>query len=139
MQPFDIGSAPVIKATAVCKSHHLLMCTCQKYTDGTGLVLADFSSKPGTLDTMLNRLGAVVNTVRESDKFTIEVCSALVSVVGNVRFTPAVLRSMWNVTCLDSPASFAHAFIKSFRYCLLRKGRTERQEFVRLHSISLLG
>lgn len=62
------------------------MCTCQKYTDRTGLVLADFSSKPGTLDAMLNRLGAVVNTVREGDKFSVEIRSCPVGVVGNVRF-----------------------------------------------------
>ena len=35
---------------------------------------------------MLNRLRAVVNTSRESDKLTVEVCSALVSVIRNVRF-----------------------------------------------------
>ena len=58
----------------------------QKHTDGTGLVFADFSLKSGGLNTVLNRLSAVVNTVRESDKFTVEVCSALVGVVGNVRF-----------------------------------------------------
>ena len=87
MQPFDVGTAPVIKATAVCKSHHLLMCAGQKHSDGAGLVFADFSLKSGGLNTVLNRLSAVVNTVRESDKFTVEVCSALVGVVGNVRFT----------------------------------------------------
>ena len=86
MQPFDVGSTPVIKATGVCKFHHLLMRARQKHADGTGLVLADFSLKSGRLNTVLNRLSTVLNAIGEGDKLTVEVCSALVSVVGNVRF-----------------------------------------------------
>ena len=62
------------------------MCTCQKYTDGTGLVLADFPLKSGCFNTVLNRLSTVVNAVREGDKLAVEVCPALVGVVGDVRF-----------------------------------------------------
>ena len=86
MQPFDIGPAPVIKATAVCKGHHLLMRAGEKHTDGTGLVLADLPLKSGGLNTVLNSLSTVNNALRKVYKFTVEVCSALVSVVGNVRF-----------------------------------------------------
>ena len=58
----------------------------QKHTDGTCLVLADFSLKSGGLNTVLYRLCAVLNAFGESDKLTVEGCSALVSVVGDVRF-----------------------------------------------------
>ena len=58
----------------------------QKHTDGTGLVLADFSPKSGGLNTVLNRLSTVVNAVRKGDKLAVEMCSALVGVVGDVWF-----------------------------------------------------
>ena len=59
------------------------MCTCQKYTDGTGLVLADLSLKSGGLNTVLNSLSAVNNALRKVYKLAVEVCSALISVVGS--------------------------------------------------------
>jgi len=58
----------------------------QKHTDGTGLVFADFSLKSGGLNTVLNRLTAVLNAFGEGDKLTVEVCSAIVSVAGDVWF-----------------------------------------------------
>lgn len=50
------------------------------------LILADLPLKSGCFNTVLNRLSAVLNAVGEGDKLTVEVCSALVGVVGDVRF-----------------------------------------------------
>ena len=82
----------------------------QKHSDGAGLVLADLPLKSGGVNTALNSLRAVLNPVGEGDKLTVEVCSALVSIVGDVWFAvgglaldvaghPRMLpapRSMWH-------------------------------------------
>lgn len=80
------------------------MCTSQKYTDGAGLILADFSLKSGGLNTVLDCLGAVLNTVREGDKLTVEVCSSFVCVIGDVRFALGGLAFDLTDCCINPAA-----------------------------------
>ena len=66
--------------------HHLFVGAGQDNTNDLRLVLAYLAVKTGMVDAVLDSLGAVAHSIRESYELPIEVRSCLVGIVGCVHF-----------------------------------------------------
>ena len=63
----------------------------QHYTYCLCLVLADFAAQPGSLDTVLYRLGAIGHAIGKSDQLTVEMCPVRIGINRHINLSLGIL------------------------------------------------